>query len=242
VSGARKIYESPRATLWLGDCRDVEVERQSCGLMATDPPYGVSFESNAADSKRFGPIAKDDGRIDIPAILGALVHWVNECRHVYVFGYDAATLAEPMQLAATADLIWDKGQIGMGDLSQPWGPQHEKILFGVHNPSRAHRARGKGVLAARLRRGSVITASRPCSQTIQHPTEKPVSLMRCLIESSSILGDRVFDPFCGVGSTLVAAILLGRTCVGIELDEGYATIAMERVIAAERLVVQMEAA
>lgn len=242
MSRPRKIYDTARATLWLGDCRDVEVERQSCGLMATDPPYGVSFESNAADVKRFGPIANDDGDADIPSILGALVHWVNECRHVYVFGYGAASLAVPMQLAATADLVWDKGQIGMGDLTQPWGPQHERILFGVHNPSRAHRERGKGALAARLRRGSVITASRPCSQTIQHPTEKPVSLMRQLIESSSIPGDVVFDPFAGVGPTLVAAVLLGRQAVGIELNEGYATIAAGRLRDAERIADAMEAA
>jgi site-specific DNA-methyltransferase (adenine-specific) len=57
--------------------------------------------------------------------------------------------------------------------------------------------------------------------------------MRQIIESSSLVGDTVLDPFLGSGSTAVAAILCGRKIVGIEVDESYAKLATTRIAAAE---------
>jgi predicted RNA methylase len=51
-----------------------------------------------------------------------------------------------------------------------------------------------------------------------HPTQKPLSILRPLIEVFSKPGEIVLDPFCGSGSTLAAAQELGRRFVGIELD------------------------
>lgn len=54
-----------------------------------------------------------------------------------------------------------------------------------------------------------------------HPTQKPVGVLRPLIEAFSQPGDVVLDPFCGSGSTLAAAHELKRRYVGIELDAGH---------------------
>jgi site-specific DNA-methyltransferase (adenine-specific) len=62
-----------------------------------------------------------------------------------------------------------------------------------------------------------------------HPTQKPVKLMQALIELTTQPGHLVLDPFCGSGSTLVAAKLLQRNYIGIEIDETYAQIARERL-------------
>lgn len=62
-----------------------------------------------------------------------------------------------------------------------------------------------------------------------HPTEKPVELMRVLIENSTEENDIVFDPFMGSGSTGIAALNVGRRFVGCELDEGYFEIARKRI-------------
>jgi site-specific DNA-methyltransferase (adenine-specific) len=64
---------------------------------------------------------------------------------------------------------------------------------------------------------------------IRHPSEKPVELLRELIESSSCIGETVLDPFAGVGSTLEACRIEGRACVGIEIEERYAEIAANRL-------------
>ena len=63
----------------------------------------------------------------------------------------------------------------------------------------------------------------------KHPTEKPVELMKILIENSSNEGDIVIDPFMGVGATGVACKELNRNFIGIELDKNYFNIARERI-------------
>ena len=62
-----------------------------------------------------------------------------------------------------------------------------------------------------------------------HPTEKPVELMKILIENSSQEGELVLDPFLGVGATAMACKELNRDYIGIELDEKYYNIACKRV-------------
>jgi DNA modification methylase len=54
-----------------------------------------------------------------------------------------------------------------------------------------------------------------------HPTQKPINVLRPLIESFCPIGGLVLDPFCGSGSTLVAATHAGRDCIGIELDANH---------------------
>lgn len=62
-----------------------------------------------------------------------------------------------------------------------------------------------------------------------HPTVKPVALMRWLVRLVTCETSVVLDPFAGSGTTLVAAKLEGRRAIGIELDENYAKIAVERL-------------
>lgn len=62
-----------------------------------------------------------------------------------------------------------------------------------------------------------------------HPTTKPLPLMLELLELFTSPGELVVDPFCGSGSTGVAAIRLGRRFIGIEIDPTYAELARERL-------------
>ena len=63
-----------------------------------------------------------------------------------------------------------------------------------------------------------------------HPTQKPVRLMQELIELTTQPGQLVLDPFCGSGSTLVAARNTGRQFMGMEMSEEYARIAEQRLV------------
>jgi site-specific DNA-methyltransferase (adenine-specific) len=69
----------------------------------------------------------------------------------------------------------------------------------------------------------------PYSGNTFHPTQKPVEALLSLIESFSQDGDLVLDPFCGSGSTLVAAQRLNRRYLGIELDTNHHTTAARRL-------------
>ena len=62
-----------------------------------------------------------------------------------------------------------------------------------------------------------------------HPTEKPIELMKILIENSSNKNDIVLDCFMGSGSTGVACIETGRKFIGVEIDEKYFNIAKQRL-------------
>jgi site-specific DNA-methyltransferase (adenine-specific) len=62
-----------------------------------------------------------------------------------------------------------------------------------------------------------------------HPTQKPIKLMQALIELTTQEGQIILDPFCGSGSSLIAAKLLNRNFIGFELNREYAAIAEQRL-------------
>jgi site-specific DNA-methyltransferase (adenine-specific) len=213
--------------IYNGDCREIlRGLGATFDLLLTDPPYGVGYQSNRRTEK-LAKIAGDDGSLDVPAALALACKKLRRFSHAYVFGrFDFADTP----LTAQCELIWDKEILGSGDLSSPWGPSHEPITFAVFEPSKANREKGAGRLSARIRQGSVLRCPRLHSGAVKrHPNEKPVPILRQMIESSSILGDTVLDPFMGSGSTLEAAVLEGRAAIGIELDEAHCRQAVERL-------------
>ena len=72
----------------------------------------------------------------------------------------------------------------------------------------------------------------------QHPAQKPVSAMRWLVNALTSPGDLVCDPFCGSGTTGIAAMQLGRRFYGIELDPAYRKVAEGRIAEYGKAAVQ----
>ena len=113
-------------------------------------------------------------------------------------------------------LVWDKGNV---------------------TPNRYYMNRCEFILM--LRKGKARSINNMgCSTLITipniigkklHPTEKPVQLMKHLIENSSNEQEVVLDPFVGVGSTCIAARELNRRYIGFELDENYFNVAKRRI-------------
>lgn len=232
----RKYFERDGVELWLGDCLDLPKKVDGYDLLLTDPPYGVAYKSGHTEA--WGEIQGDrpEDRDGIYKRLDVAMKALKRDRHVYLFG-KWELIRFP--LCSGTELVWDKGVHGGGDLTLPWGPEHEVIQFAVYESSKACRDKGYGKLAARLRKGSVLRHMRPNNggRALNHPNDKPVPLLRELIESSSTLGEVVLDPFCGSGSTLVAALLEGRGAVGVEIEERWCEVAAKRL---ERLVVGAE--
>jgi site-specific DNA-methyltransferase (adenine-specific) len=71
------------------------------------------------------------------------------------------------------------------------------------------------------------------AENTDHPTQKPEKLLAKIILASSNLGEIVFDPFAGSGTTAVVAKKLGRKYVGVEIDEVYCCLAEKRLALAE---------
>jgi site-specific DNA-methyltransferase (adenine-specific)/modification methylase len=74
-----------------------------------------------------------------------------------------------------------------------------------------------------------ICAGKERTKDPVHPTQKPLRVLRQLVEWGSNPDDLVLDPFMGVGSTGVAAVELGRRFIGMELEETYVAAARRRI-------------
>ena len=111
-------------------------------------------------------------------------------------------------------IVWDKVNMGMG---YGFRKQHELILV-LEKGKPKYRNMG---LPNLLNEKRVISK--------QHVHQKPVRLVKQLIEQSSDVGDIVLDPFAGSGTTCLAAEQLGRNWIGIELEAAYAEIARTRL-------------
>lgn len=230
----KPYYERNGIVLFHGDALEVlpTLPRGSVHLLLTDPPYGVSFVSSyAVKRENHKAIAGDHSTECAEKVLAAAYVALREGRHVYSFG----VLPPHSWLKMRPSLVWDKCILGMGDLSDPFGVSHETIHRAVCSKER--KANGKANERfehdERLRRPSVLRYQRPHgAQCDDHPTIKPVPLLRELIECSSKFGETVLDPFAGSGSTPVAAYVEGRKAIGIEIEERYCEVAARRLDAA----------
>lgn len=211
----KPYYDHNGIQIYLGDCRDV-LPYLSADVLVTDPPYGLAHSSNRTNAL-YGSVDTyyGDGSIandHDTSLRDFALQWAGE-RPALVFG--SWKVQRPKNVRAL--LIWDKGEAsGMGDLSIPWKPSHEEIyVIG----SGFHGNRTTGVLRAYV--PARISFGR------LHPNEKPVALLRTLLQKCP--AGIVIDPFMGSGSTLRAAKDLGRSAIGIELEERYCEIAAQRL-------------
>ncbi|MCL2131152.1 MAG: HNH endonuclease [Lentimicrobiaceae bacterium] len=89
---------------------------------------------------------------------------------------------------------------------------------------------GKGVIISNLWDAEDVVPLGPSSkERTGYPTQKPLALLKRIIEASSNEGDIVLDPFCGCATTCVAAQQLGRKWIGIDIAEQAVDILVERL-------------
>ena len=124
---------------------------------------------------------------------------------------------------------------GSDEVTQPFGTAAR--FFYVPKASRSEREAGLdgmeevSTLQYRLAQGPLPqqTPCKPTKQANHHPTVKPVALMSYLCRLITPPSGTILDPFCGSGSTGVAAIREGFKFIGIELNPDYAEIAKRRI-------------
>ncbi|HAW61417.1 MAG TPA: site-specific DNA-methyltransferase [Pseudomonas sp.] len=206
-----------RATLYCGDCRDILPTLPKVDAVVTDPPYGMAYKSGHATDTLWvaGRTIVGD---ETTEARDSVLDWAGD---IPTLCFGTWRIRRPA--ATKMVLIWDKGgALGMGDLSIPWKPDHEEIYV-----------LGKGFIGSRDS-GSVVR--HPPVQSMakngrQHPTEKPVGLMKMLLRK---VPGTILDPFMGSGTTGVAAVQMGRDFIGIEREPKYFDIACRRIEEAQR--------
>lgn len=235
------FWRGESSTVYWADSADIvpALPDRCVQVLITDPPYGIEWQSNRR-TEQFAVLAGDgnapEDREAIRTVLAASLRTLAQHRHIYVFG--PTDVLEGLKVSDVVSLIWDKTTMGSGDLTAPWGPSHEAIAFTTNKYSHAGKA-GKPVLPTRLRKSTILSYPRPTGRNVRHPSEKPVPLLRELLESSSRQGETVLDPFAGSGSTGVAAILTGRKAILVEKDLDYCRMIAGRLAAAEATMTDM---
>lgn len=195
-----------RARLILGDCRDILPTLGKVDAVVTDPPYGIDYGRAGGFSASHGwgkwrENVEWDAERPAREIFDAMLAGSKE-QIIWGGNYFADLLPPTMRW-----LVWDKGQrnFSLADCELAWTSQQ------------------KAVRVFDYARGSANAAAPK-----EHPTQKPVELMKwCLGFLSG--AQTILDPFMGSGSTGVAALLSGRSFIGIERDEGYFDTACRRL-------------
>ena len=223
-------------TLYRGDCRDVLPALQPVDCVITDPPYESEAHTKQRRVTRNGmltteplPFAQMDyGLRD--AAAKELVRLSNGWALVFC-QVEAVTLWRDVLALHGAtykrSMVWVKPD-GMPQFSgdRP-GMGYESIVASwcVSGRSTWNGGGRTGVFTVNKNEGKGAAP---------HPTTKPQRLMQDLVRLFSCSGDTILDPFMGSGSTGVAAAMLGRKFIGIELDPAYFDIACKRIEEAYR--------
>lgn len=200
-----------RATLYLGDCRDILPTLPKVGAVVTDPPYGI----NAARDRN----SQQWGWKDYPSSGWDKARPSAEC-------FQAVIAAAPLQIVWGGNyftdllpfahqgkwLIWDKGQEGfsLADAELAWCNFDGAIR-------RINYARGKALQDGK-----------------EHPTQKALAVMKWSIDQLPGAPQTILDPFLGSGTTGVAAVQMQRDFVGIEAEPIFFDIACKRIEDAQR--------
>ena len=216
-------YADGTVTLWHGDCREVTAWL-GADVLITDPPYGTNFTAgnpkggygrrqNAAGNSRHAStrnvgvegftIANDT---DTNVRDEALRLW-GERRPALVFG--SPRMTDPPGNWSDR-LVWDKKRPGMN--GGPWRYRHESIFV------------TEGFIRTDNAAVSIIEA---WPDQTDHIHAKPAALMLRLVAAAP--PGLIADPFAGSGSTLTAAAQLGRSAIGIEIDERYCEVIANRL-------------
>ena len=222
-----------------GDSTDAATVKALLGdekphLMVTDPPYGVDYDPkwrleagvNKAHQKRAEGVVENDNRADWAE---AWALFPGDVAYVWHGALHAATVAESLakaEFAIRSQIIWAKPSLVIGRGHYHW--QHEPCWYAV-------RAKGKGHWAGDRKQSTLWqianmhrTQGNVDDGKTDHSTQKPVECMRRPIENNSVVGDAIYEPFSGSGTTIIAAEQTQRRCFAVELNPVYVDLAVKR--------------
>lgn len=209
----KPYYEDEFCTLFCGDALEVVPKLGNFDLLLIDPPYGIG-ENQRKNLSRSKPSprwrnarARDYGEFtwdDAPVSQELINFLLSSSTEQMIFGGNYYELPP-----TSCWLVWDKlnGATDFADCELAWTNLKQ---------------------AVRIIRHCWNGFQRPGNEPRWHPTQKPLPVMSWLLTWSKTQGT-VVDCFAGSGTTLVAAKMIGRKSIGVELESRYCAIAAERL-------------
>jgi len=183
----RPLLKGDNVKIEIRDCIAAldEMEDESVDCIVTDPPYGINFSTSRYRNREFEVM---EGDTDIGVAIEAIKRFgriLRQNSHAYVFTrwnvYPMFFESIPKELEITNLLVWDKGPTGrgMGDLNS-YAPRYELVMVLEKGERPINKPRSSNLL--------VFKDIRFTTEEKHHPTQKPVDLIKFLIEKSSNKG------------------------------------------------------
>lgn len=206
--------------------KDVEklMKGQRSVVCVTDPPYSVEYsKSHETRGGDLGVHSHYQEPKDAKKVLqfidllptDVLVFSYSINRHLY----EMCDALRKNKWEVRKELVWVKDVFSFWR-GAAYQQKHEPILLCTRNG-----ANFRGSVPAN--QSTVFEFPKPKAHDL-HPTAKPVNLWAIFIKNHSKKGEIVYDPFCGSGTTIVAAEQLGRKCYAIEISPEYVAVSIQR--------------
>lgn len=234
-----------------GDCTQPDVVTRLLGdakplLLITDPPYGIELDSEWRDRAGLngcGPAEASymkhrteghtettisgDTRADwseafelVPSIQVAYV-W-----HASIFTREVLNGLERIGFLYPQQIIWDKGRVVL-TRTHYWY-QHEPCWYVRKKCAPWYGKSGSENATIWNAPSPKFIMGGSDEEKFDHPTQKPIELMRKPLRNHTMPGGIVYEPFCGSGTTLLAAEQTGRLCYAVEVDPKYVDVIIRR--------------
>ena len=198
-------------------------------LMVTDPPYGVDYDpswrNNVVGAPTLKPSDRAMGVVHNDNIADWSEAWAlfeGDVAYVWHAGNKANIVADSLianDFNIRAQIIWAKNNIviGRGD----YHPKHEPCWYAVRKNKTGHYCGGR-------KQTTVWEIDKPLKSETGHSTQKPVECMKRPIENNSSVGQAIYEPFSGSGTTIIAGEMTGRAIYAMELNPAYVDVAVKR--------------
>lgn len=238
------------AALYVGDCIDLmgEMPAQSVNMIFADPPYNLSNNGTSVHAGKRVSVNKGkwDKSKGVEEDFDFHFKWIEQCKRlldpngtIWISGtyhsiYACGYALQQQGWRILNDIAWYKPNAAPNLGCRMFTASHETILWASISKKAKHTFN-----YSEMREGdfpkdiiknpgkqmrsvwSITTPAKSEKQFGKHPTQKPEALLDRIIRASTNRGDVILDPFSGSATTGVSALRLGRSYIGIDMDQEY---------------------
>jgi len=227
------LYELGEHRVLCGDSTSIDdveklMDGKKADMVFTDPPYGVDYDGGHAEKgKRREKLENDDETDMYAGSLPLAYAYSLDSAPLYLwfadrFAKDVLNALDANSYQVRTWIIWNKNMAQFGAIGAQYKTKHEPVIYA-------------------FKKGKAPTWNGPTNEVTVwdvdrhsknefHPTQKPTALCERAIKNHLGTDASILDLFLGSGSTLIAAEKTGRICYGMELDEKYCDVIVQRYV------------